>query len=184
MAGCAEHDLSLPLGFMLALLSALGLMPGGLCHLAPVCSSFCWINSYTHRRTAVTPLGCSERDYVNLGNILCERSVCVALIVYYRGGLFLLEQPRNSKMQLHPAVQFMLDHLMSHGRPILRNTVHLGQYGADSDKPVWLYCLEELQLPEYAPENSSSSSSLPVTVETLGLCNLCTSMPFAGSPMM
>ena len=73
------------------------------------------------------------------------------------------------------AVQFMLDHLMSHGRQILRNTVHLGQYGADRDKPVWLYCLEELQLPEYAPENSSSSSSLPVTVETLGLCKLCTS---------
>ena len=144
-------------------------------HLAPVCSSFSWINSFTHRRTAVCPLGSSEHEYVALGNALVERSVALATLAFHRGVQVLLEQPRNSQLQIHPMVQWLLEHLSSHGHDLFRQTVYLGEYGAESLKPIWLYSLRELELPTYdvdfsaaGSSVSSSQSSQPVTFQSLG----------------
>ena len=64
----ATHDLTAPLGVVLGMLCLLSLPVGSAAHLGTVCTSFCWVNSGTHRRSAAFPLGCLEFEYVVDGN--------------------------------------------------------------------------------------------------------------------
>lgn len=58
-------------GFMRALTLILKLRPHGLIHAGPPCSSFVYINAYTHGRTRSKPFGnCSLREYVKQANQL------------------------------------------------------------------------------------------------------------------
>ena len=64
----ATHDLTLPTGVVLGMISVLGLPIGCALHLGTVCTSFCWVNSGTHQRSAAFPLGCTDYSYVVNGN--------------------------------------------------------------------------------------------------------------------
>ena len=71
----SSHDLTLPIGVVLGMISVLGLPVG--CPLRPgtVCTSFCWVNSGTHRRTLAFPYGCTDYEYVINGNMFATVSV-------------------------------------------------------------------------------------------------------------
>lgn len=75
MLRCADHDLSSPLGVVMGMIAALALSAGSTVHCGTVCTSFCWINSGTHQRTAALPLGQTDFEYVALGNMLAAVTV-------------------------------------------------------------------------------------------------------------
>lgn len=57
------------------MVTVLGLAVGSALHCGTVCTSFCWINSGTHQRTAALPLGQTDLQYVALGNTLAAVTV-------------------------------------------------------------------------------------------------------------
>ena len=58
-----------------------------------------------------------------------------------------MEQPRLSKLQDHPHFQYMMRFLLQRGIKLQRHEVHLGEYGAESLKPIWLYAPLEITFP-------------------------------------
>ena len=165
---------------------------GGLCHFGTVCTSFCWINSSTHQRSIAFPFG-APHSYVLLGNkllgitaarIICiemhlislhahahiadwmhETKVALALLAWYKGSMWVLEQPRGSILKEHPAFQQLLHIYTSSlmrtqlcGGPILCHSLSLGDYGALSHKPITLYSPEAMEL--QAPSSSQPASSV------------------------
>lgn len=69
------HDLKMPAGIVLGLISVLSLPIGSAVHLGTVCTSFCWVNSGTHQRCSSFPLGCMDYTYVLDGNVFAAVSV-------------------------------------------------------------------------------------------------------------
>ena len=140
---------------------------GGLLHCAPVCSSFVWINSSQHQRGPSLPLGDMSHGHVRDGNLLLERCVLLCVAAFHLGQTFLLEQPRNSQLQLHPCFQMLISHLASHETTLLRNSLSLGEFGGESEKPLWLYSIQPLDLdtPTDLPPSSSGSSDALVTIQ-------------------
>ena len=63
-----DRDLSSPLGIVVGMIAVLALSAGSTLRCGTVCTSFCWINSGTHQRTAALPLGQTDFEYVALGN--------------------------------------------------------------------------------------------------------------------
>ena len=99
---------------------------------------------------------------------LAAGSMCAAL----RSGVppgtdFFLEQPRNSQLQLHPCFQMLISHLASHETTLLRNSLSLGEFGGESEKTLWLYSIQPLDLdtPTDLPPSSSGSSDALVTIQ-------------------
>ena len=144
--GSPLHDLSGAIGFLTGIITVWEAQTGSLIHLGCVCSSFCWVNSATHQRSSSMPLG-TEFPHVLLGNTLASRTVFLCLLAYLRGSIFTVEQPRLSRLQEHPHFQYMMRFLMQRGVTLRRHEVHLGEYGADSRKPIWLYAPVDVDIP-------------------------------------
>ena len=111
--------------------------------MGTVCASFCWINSYTHQRCLVNPLGRQDLPHVGIGNLLAEHSCFLALVAWplgsntqcymsytahvlivlllrCRGCTFSIENPRGSMLQEHPHFQFMIRFLQELCQPLYR----------------------------------------------------------------
>ncbi len=67
--------------------------------LAPVCSSWVWINSGTARRSSHNPLGDRTKSSVRSANRMVSRTILLLWIFMSTGTYFILEQPRGSCMQ-------------------------------------------------------------------------------------
>lgn len=144
------HDLTLPTGVVLGMISVLALPIGCALHLGTVCTSFCWVNSGTHQRSAAFPLGCTDYSYVVNGNAfatvsapcqcidlchgcqvetntcrdkkhaqtfllethLLESEAAFVWVAWLRGCVPTLEQPRGSKLIVHPALQALINFLI------------------------------------------------------------------------
>lgn len=78
---CSEHDFTSPIGIVLGMISVLQLVVGSPLHSGTVCTSFCWINSGTHKRTAALPLGQTEHKYVEIGNTLAAVTVASLKVI-------------------------------------------------------------------------------------------------------
>ena len=197
--GSLHHDLTSGIGLATAVASIWMLDTGSLSHFATCCTSCCWINSATHGRSKAFPLG-TALTYVQTGNRLIgatvpwqqtqcptqvllhmsqmffftqtfHSEVALALLTWYRGCVWTLEQPRGSVLQEHPAMQQLL-HLYQrykeiHGlctRGVLSHPHCLGSFGAPSEKPIMLYAAEHVQL---VPPSSLHTSSRGVSLATV-----------------
>ena len=189
VSGCEDHDLTKPIAIMAAILAVWSLNFGALVHLAPVCSSFVWINLATHERDRVLPLG-ADLPHVATGNALLERSVLLAVLSFWRGAVFTLEQPRGSRLEMHPLVQWLIEYLESHGAPLYRQPLSLGDFGSVSQKPIWIYGLHEdmdltpveVILPE-TDEVATASASCPVTYKNLA-CTVASKEQVPRKPLL
>ncbi|CAE6958875.1 unnamed protein product [Symbiodinium sp. CCMP2592] len=54
---------------------------------------------------------------------------------------------RLSRLQDHPHFQYMMRFLTQRGVNLRRHDVHLGEYGADTRKPIWLYAPVDVNIP-------------------------------------
>ncbi|CAK8987246.1 Uncharacterized protein (Fragment), partial [Durusdinium trenchii] len=107
----------------------------------------------TTKRSASRPLGEESYPSVALGNLLLARTLVILMVAHALGCMWILEQPKGSVMELHPLFQEMMGKLT-----MWKHTISMGRYGANSDKPTWLYashnCVEDLEdfKPKWLPE--------------------------------
>ena len=95
----------------------------------------------------------------------------MALLVWYKGGVWTIEQPRGSLLKEHPAMQTMI-HLYQmfkgmpelHSNPVLVHSLHLGDFGAPTEKPVMLYSSETLELTAPKTTRRSTTNQTPLAV--------------------
>ena len=114
-------------------------------HLGTVCTSFVFMNSGTHRRSRLLPLGRQDLAHVVLGNILASRSSLLAWLAWGMGGLFVLEQPRSSLMVELPSWQALIAYFAYYvQRPLKLNSLCMGAFRAPTLKPTALYSSEDL----------------------------------------
>lgn len=88
----------------------------------------------TTKRSAIQPEGDVSAPSVRAGNkILCRTLVllfvCAALQVWW-----ILEQPKGSCMEDHPAFQYFMRQVTT-----FRHYMTMGEYGGPTQKPTWLY---------------------------------------------
>ena len=181
-AGSQLHDLSTPVGVAVSFVAVMMLEAGAWCHAGVVCSSFCWINRATHQRSMFFPDGDGSRAHVVLGNTLAGASVALVLLAWARGSIVTVENPKNSELvhsrPMQYLIEFFSDRCSQLGvqlcHQLRQYTINLGDFGAETLKPVWLYAAEDLdealtstcRFQDRPP--SSSSSSQPVTHTFLG----------------
>ena len=122
------------IGFALALMMLLRLKSTGLLWLAPVCSSWIWMNLGTSKRNKIAIFGDQTHNYVRAANLQVAR-VCLLLEwACAMGQHWGLEQPISSLLEFHPRFQDLLAKYIIH-----IFTVELGAYGADSLKRIKVY---------------------------------------------
>ena len=90
------------IGFELVLKLVSRVRRVGIVLLAPVCSSFCWVNRHTSQRSVLFPLGCEHVHSVRDGNIMVSRVILILMLIMARGAVFVLEQPLLSLLPEHP----------------------------------------------------------------------------------
>jgi len=121
-------------GWLCACVLTLKLKPGSQVNTAPVCSSWTWMNRATSGRSAVFPLGNKHVKSVAVANAMVSRQVLLLYSWTAAGHFWMLEQPCGSLLEYHPRLQqFLKEH------KVYRTRVNLGDFGAASQKPVWLY---------------------------------------------
>ena len=160
--GSPLHDLSGAIGLLTGILTVWESQTGSLIHLGCVCSSFCWVNAATHQRSSSMPLG-TQLPHVKLGNTLASRTVFLCLLAHLRGSIFTVEQPRLSKLQEHPHFQYMMRFLLQRGVTLRRHEILLGEYGAESRKPIWLYAPLDMNIPSGISHASTADASTAAT---------------------
>ncbi len=126
------HDLLTREGFLLALRAAVALQPGGLMWLAPPCSSWIWLSSYTTGRHLCVHGDVTKPEVVRM-DALVERLVLLLEVVSTIGAYWAIEQPASSVLWHYPALRACL---ARHGcRPV---ALEMGVYGARCVKPTTL----------------------------------------------
>ena len=134
------------MGFCNAILLALQSAPGSFCMLAPVCSTWVFLNRGTSRRCRARPLGDTRVVSVRQANIMVSR-VCLLLYIFISKGVWwLLEQPVSSLLEYHPRMQEMATL-----HPMFRAFTWLGAYGPGSPKGSILYSCHEFIGELYRP---------------------------------
>eukprot|EP00959_Pyramimonas_sp_CCMP1952_P134621 2817287-Pyramimonas_sp.AAC.1 len=118
-----------------ALHMALRCKPGSINVLAPVCSTWAWVNRRAAGRKERGPHGNTKRPQVVAANKNIAHCVLLMLIISARGGLRVLEQPSSSILNRHPDFQDMLRIIK-----VFRAFVYMGVFGAPSLKPTALRC--------------------------------------------
>jgi hypothetical protein len=107
------QDMLADSGFLLLLQYAMRVRRCGLALLAPVCSSWCWMNRYTSGRDRVNALGNPLVNSVTAGNLMVTRVVLILELLICRGTAFILEQPLGSILDAHPRfVEFLRRHVV------------------------------------------------------------------------
>lgn len=106
----------------------------GLAWLAPVCSSWVWINRYTAGRSRSDPLGFRWRGHVAAANEMVSRCCIIMMMCCILKIPFISEQPASSLLQFHPDFQYMCKRFQ-----IFRVFIWIGSYGGGSPKPTFLY---------------------------------------------
>ena len=105
----------------MAVNAVLCLAVGGLAHFGTVCTSFCWVNSGTHQRSAMFWHGNEDLPYVREGSQLCSVTIALSMLTMCRGGMVTVENPVNSRLEMHEDFQFFIKwvklRLTSNGRP-------------------------------------------------------------------
>ena len=106
--GAASEDLTLQEGFMSAVRLTCRLRRGGLLWLAPVCSSFVFMNRSRTRRTRANPAGNREYAPVRTGNTLAEVAAFLWALATLRGATAVLENPTSSVIFYYGPVSSVL----------------------------------------------------------------------------
>lgn len=86
------------------------------------------------RRSEAQPLGDERLESVQVGNCIAARTLVILLVVAALQCWAILEQPKGSIMESHPAFQEYLSMVETWRAHILMKT-----YGGPTAKPTWLY---------------------------------------------
>ena len=115
--------------------------------LAPVCSSWVWMNRHTSGRSIERPLGNVCRGYIKNANRMVSRVALLCLLLTAKGVFWILEQPKGSLLEHHPRMQ-----LLARRFNLWRCAFPMGNFNAESRKDTWCYSFHSciMHLPKYA----------------------------------
>ena len=133
-----HQDLCSLTGFLYALSLAARTKRRGLHSWAPVCSSWVWVNRWTSKRSTSNPLG-GDREYVRTANMMVGRTILIILFAACCDVDFILEQPSDSIMHLHPCFATMLAMSTQGLLKIYEAHLWMGMLGAETPKPTRLW---------------------------------------------
>ena len=85
------------------------------------------------KRSKADPLG-ARKGATEIGNIMAARVAILLFICAARGIFWVLEQPKGSLFEFHPQIQAVFTALKC-----FKKTISMGDFGAASLKPTWLY---------------------------------------------
>ncbi len=126
-------DLESSQGFSLALAILLSVKPGGLVWLAPVCSSWVFINRSTSMRSPLLPTGNTALPHVQRGNLQAARCAALIWLAEFLGLAWVVEQPKTSLLHHSDRFAELLGKIPCH-----RTAAVLGAFKAATLKPLWL----------------------------------------------
>jgi len=92
------HDLMTPFGFLASIALIWGIAKGGLCWMAPPCSSWVWMSRHSTGRSKDDAKGNEKHTKVWCSNILVSRLCYLIALCWRRGVHFIIEQPSSSVM--------------------------------------------------------------------------------------
>ena len=96
-------------GFVLVLQKQLRVRsPTGITVLAPQCSSYSWMSRYSSGRNVLEPLGNIRSPSVRDGKLMVSRVILILMLIMARRSIFILEQPLQSILPLHPRFEDFL----------------------------------------------------------------------------
>ena len=112
-------------GFILLLTYILAVRQMGIVLMAPVCSSWCWLNRYTSGRDRHNWAGDVTKKSVREANMMVARCILLLKLVIAKGCVFVIEQPLGSILDAHERFQqFIGEHCvyrvsgaLAHGQP-------------------------------------------------------------------
>ncbi|CAJ1348233.1 unnamed protein product [Effrenium voratum] len=155
---------------MASVVALLSLRFAGLAHYATVCTSFCWVNRATNKRSKCFPLG-TDRGYVAAGSVMGGRTAAMCLLTWALGSAFSLEQPKSSTMEFLASWQFVIDFFKQRGDCLKAHFLNMGSFLAPSKKPTVLYTVFNMepftQLPTPATQRRRRGRA-PVTRQRPG----------------
>ncbi|CAK0877005.1 unnamed protein product [Prorocentrum cordatum] len=119
-------------GIAWAIMLLLTVVPNGVVFMAPPCSDWTWLNSYTSGRYL------SEFGHVGHPGVKASNTVATAVsmlmwMCHMRGLYYMVEQPKDSSMFKFPAMASMIE--MTNGSKLL---TYQGPFGAAIPKPTVL----------------------------------------------
>jgi hypothetical protein len=136
----AVYDFMSDKGFLLAITFVLSLKHGGFLLGAPVCSTWVWMSRFSTGRSEASPMAWESKCSAVWGaNQMVSRFVLLLRLAEALGALWVFEQPVNSLMQRHDRFQELFSALN-----VRRTSWYLGDFGAQSKKPTWLYSNKSL----------------------------------------
>lgn len=86
------------------------------------------------QRSEALPMGDARSSAVHTGNVMVARCCLLILLAAARGVWIILEQPKGSLLQYHPAFVRVTKLIR-----MWRKFVKMGDFGAMSEKGTWLY---------------------------------------------
>lgn len=134
-------------GWSFALWLALKLKKCAQSMLAPVCSSWTWMNRHTSGRSIERPLGRPHLKYIKDANTMVSRVALMCLLLTVKGIFWVLEQPKGSLLEYHPRIQMLARHFN-----LFRVSFPMGNFGGETQKDTWCYSFHScvMKLPQYA----------------------------------
>lgn len=112
-----------------------GLLQPGLLWLAPVCSSWIFINRATSGRSQLLPLGDEAKPYVREANLMVSRTALLVWLAHGMGLDWVIEQPQSSILHMHPRIQDL-----NQRTDVRQAQLALGAFRAETKKPLKLLC--------------------------------------------
>ena len=128
------HNMSEPEGFAYSLWAATQAIPGALCMLAPVCSSWVWVCRSSSGRRKNNPMGNLALPWVREANQQVSRVCIILRVLILKAVFWVLEQPMSSLLALHDRFVELATEFCIH-----KVYMAMGAYGALTRKPSFLY---------------------------------------------
>jgi hypothetical protein len=130
----ARMDYNSGIGFIVAVVLTLKLRLGGGSNLAPVCSTWVPMNKYSSGRSGGRPLGDHWHACVASANKMVTRVVLHCLLLSALGMFWVVEQPRQSSLMLHPRWQWLMSIMV-----VYEYAFNMEDYGSPTRKRTIIY---------------------------------------------
>ena len=116
LASGPAHDLLSPLGLLLLINMMRSLIvSGAFMHFGTCCQSFEWICRATSQRSVSSPLGNTDRGFVQCGNGWASRVSLLSLwLLSFLDPGFMQEQPASSLLKEHPRMKQLINTMGEH----------------------------------------------------------------------
>ena len=125
-------------GFIEVLKMVVRVRRTGIALLAPVCSSWCWLNRHTSGRSRLDWEGHTWVPSVRDGDLMVSRTILLLWVLAAMGCVYILEQPQGSILDAHARFQeFIKEHVV--WRVLAFPCLHVQQHTSMACVP--LFCM-------------------------------------------